>query len=363
MFSSCLLLVHLFIAVFIFVTPLHGQTTTTMEDCSIPVTQSFSNLSLSTINSLLRAHNNARRIVTPRPSNMKMVTWNDLLARHGHNFITNCANPFMQHSSSNSRRNVGGFAYVGENLAGSDSPTMTESDFSFFAQMWLDEKDFYTWAAAPCGSSDICGTCVPGKMCGHYTQMVWNNPNSPTTQIGCAYSNACGDARYICLYGNGGNVYGSSPWIAASDPNGPLPACVSATPHTISGSSSTSGAPSPTNSGGITNSPNNNNNNNNNPAPANSDGGSASGIGGGAIAGIVIGAVVGVVLIVGALLLMKRRQARIAADNAGEGVSQNFLFAQTYANAEGQGAVGAAGGSELLELGGKKNQSASKLML
>ena len=66
---------------------------------------------------------------------------------------------------------------------------------------WGSEKSDYNYAANDCAS---------GKMCGHYTQMVWRS----TTQIGCAVS-VCEDSHeqvWVCQYQPAGNWIGRKPY-------------------------------------------------------------------------------------------------------------------------------------------------------
>lgn len=53
-------------------------------------------------------------------------------------------------------------------------------------------------------------SCEPGKMCGHYTQMVWRE----STKVGCAIA-VCEDSReqvWVCQYQPAGNMVGSKPY-------------------------------------------------------------------------------------------------------------------------------------------------------
>ncbi|XP_043710090.1 pathogenesis-related protein 1A-like [Telopea speciosissima] len=65
---------------------------------------------------------------------------------------------------------------------------------------WVDEKSDYDYAT---------NTCVNGKMCGHYTQVVWKN----SQQLGCA-SVKCSDNAYlsVCSYYPPGNYIGERPY-------------------------------------------------------------------------------------------------------------------------------------------------------
>jgi pathogenesis-related protein 1 len=65
---------------------------------------------------------------------------------------------------------------------------------------WGSEKQDYDHAA---------NTCAAGKMCGHYTQVVWRS----TTDIGCAKA-VCSDQSqvWVCNYTPPGNWRGQRPF-------------------------------------------------------------------------------------------------------------------------------------------------------
>lgn len=53
-------------------------------------------------------------------------------------------------------------------------------------------------------------SCTKGKMCGHYTQVIWKT----TTTVGCAIA-VCEDAReqvWVCRYQPPGNLVGNKPF-------------------------------------------------------------------------------------------------------------------------------------------------------
>lgn len=114
--------------------------------------------------------------------------------------------------------NVAGWAgrYVGENLASGSSSTMKASDADDSAKLqayidqgvsgWSSEKNDYALST---------NTCASGKVCGHYTQLIW----AETTSVGCAIAicsphhdyNAIG-YNLACAFGPGGNIGGQRPY-------------------------------------------------------------------------------------------------------------------------------------------------------
>ena len=66
---------------------------------------------------------------------------------------------------------------------------------------WGSEKADYDYAN---------NSCAPGKMCGHYTQMVWRT----STTVGCAMA-VCDDTKqqvWVCQYQPPGNWVGKKPY-------------------------------------------------------------------------------------------------------------------------------------------------------
>ena len=74
------------------------------------------------------------------------------------------------------------------------SPTKVVDD-------WASERAYYSYKR---------NSCSPGKMCGHYTQVVWHT----TTKVGCAAA-VCEDSReqvWVCRYQPAGNWVGRKPY-------------------------------------------------------------------------------------------------------------------------------------------------------
>lgn len=66
---------------------------------------------------------------------------------------------------------------------------------------WGNERKDYNYAS---------NSCAPGKMCGHYTQLVWTS----TTTVGCAVA-VCKDSVeqvWVCQYQPPGNEVGKKPY-------------------------------------------------------------------------------------------------------------------------------------------------------
>lgn len=118
--------------------------------------------------------------------------WADALQQSNH-----CQ---MRHSSPDGR--------YGENL------------FWGSAQQWSDgrralqpvspEQVVASWASEKRDYDYADNRCAPGKMCGHYTQVVWN----ASTAVGCAMA-VCQDSLeqvWVCQYQPAGNWVGQKPY-------------------------------------------------------------------------------------------------------------------------------------------------------
>ena len=133
---------------------------------------------------IVEGHNQARRAV-----GVPDLQWSDELAGVAQRWADtlrgeNCT---MRHSQQRG---------IGENLhwrsGGRDTPTSAIAG-------WLAEKQFFDPATK---------TCAPGKVCGHYTQMVWRS----TRFVGCGMT-TCGNTElWVCNYSPPGNYVGQAPY-------------------------------------------------------------------------------------------------------------------------------------------------------
>ena len=85
---------------------------------------------------------------------------------------------------------------TGQNLAYWSNPS---TPVGKLVQLWMDEKKDYDLKS---------GACAGGKVCGHYTQMVWNK----STKVGCGATQCPGMGLYlVCDYTPAGNFIGEAP--------------------------------------------------------------------------------------------------------------------------------------------------------
>lgn len=84
----------------------------------------------------------------------------------------------------------------GENLF---KGTTGAFDAAYVVDAWAGEKADYNYNR---------NKCKPGKMCGHYTQIVWQT----TKKVGCAKIECDGMDIWVCNYDPPGNWVGEKPY-------------------------------------------------------------------------------------------------------------------------------------------------------
>ena len=141
------------------------------------------------------AHNTVRASVGVAP-----LVWDPDLAVVAQAWADGCVDEdsptgLIDHNPGRSNNYPG---YVGENVYGTGAtPT---------AQRAVD-----VWAAEAADYDYESNTCAPGKICGHYTQVVW----AATERLGCGVSQ-CANLTYggtiVCNYSPGGNAGGARPY-------------------------------------------------------------------------------------------------------------------------------------------------------
>lgn len=106
----------------------------------------------------------------------------------------------MQHSKTEGR--------YGENLYWSSA--LRWSDGRREQAQVLPDKVVDSWGSEKRDYNHEKNSCKPGKMCGHYTQMVWQT----STEVGCAKA-VCADSQdqvWVCQYQPAGNWVGRKPY-------------------------------------------------------------------------------------------------------------------------------------------------------
>ena len=85
--------------------------------------------------------------------------------------------------------------------------SITFSDVSLSTASIDDASWLASWASEVANYTYASNTCAAGKVCGHYTQVVWR----ATTEVGCALAD-CPALQFkstvVCDYGPGGNSGG-----------------------------------------------------------------------------------------------------------------------------------------------------------
>ncbi|CAH8595066.1 unnamed protein product [Schistosoma intercalatum] len=150
---------------------------------------------------LLQYHNDLRRNLTeckfegqPPAKYLPDLKWDNELASKAKDLANEC---YFHHNDVNLPHK---WEYVGQNIAGYQT---VEQAFD----AWKDEYKQYSYYSMSCYG-----------VCGHYTQLVWQN----TTHVGCGITNCTGNYGFpyglsvVCNYGPGGNYEGRYPYEAKS---------------------------------------------------------------------------------------------------------------------------------------------------
>ncbi|CAI5964520.1 unnamed protein product [Closterium sp. NIES-64] len=128
------------------------------------------------IEGILEEHNKARQEV-----GVPDLAWDDGVAATSQEWANELA-------SKGCPLEHGGAEGLGQNLYWLSPARLTPEEDRGAVQSWVEEKA--DWTPSP-----IPDRCADGKMCGHYTQVVWHD----TTHVGCA-SAQCPDGSGMWVY-------------------------------------------------------------------------------------------------------------------------------------------------------------------
>jgi pathogenesis-related protein 1 len=119
-------------------------------------------------------------------------TWADNLKQAHH-----CR---MRHSQTKGK--------YGENIYWASASVWTDGRRTL--QKVTSAKPVDSWGSEKADYNYATNSCKPGKMCGHYTQMVWKD----SKKVGCAMA-VCDDTQdqvWVCHYLPAGNWVGMKPY-------------------------------------------------------------------------------------------------------------------------------------------------------
>ncbi|XP_074642377.1 scoloptoxin SSD43-like [Tubulanus polymorphus] len=132
---------------------------------------------------------------TPAAADMVALEWDDRLMKQAQGRADMCFGLARAHDTARERQ-FNPYESVGQN---------------FFGGATLDSGMFNLWFKELLTYSYHSEHCVPGKICGHYLQLIWGR----THIVGCGYNDCKGRYdldRFYCNYAVGA----SSPWNGES---------------------------------------------------------------------------------------------------------------------------------------------------
>ena len=132
---------------------------------------------------MLAAHNEVRARAGVLP-----LRWSDRLAVYAQDWARHLVQEGQFHHRSH--------PVYGENLFEIAGPRATPSEV------------VGTWAAEARDYNYRDNACRGGAMCGHYTQLVWND----TREVGCAIARDAATEVWVCNYDPPGNWVGERPY-------------------------------------------------------------------------------------------------------------------------------------------------------
>jgi pathogenesis-related protein 1 len=144
---------------------------------------------------LVNVHNNWRSLI-----NVPMLKWSPTIAETAQNYAESLkSSQYCKPSHS--------AIDLGENLFWA-SPT-EYSDGSSEIQPITPSQISDNWGSEKADYDETTNTCATGKVCGHYTQIVWKM----TAEIGCGRE-VCKDNSqiWVCNYWPAGNIIGQHPY-------------------------------------------------------------------------------------------------------------------------------------------------------
>ncbi|KAI0209422.1 Peptidase inhibitor 16 [Lamellibrachia satsuma] len=170
------------------------------EVCGIPY-----ELSEADKQAVLDAHNQVRRL--EGASDMLKLTWSDSLARRAAQWASECKWKHGLLTSCDDGTAIGQNLHMSKVYEG--YPTVNVSNV--VKNGWWAEKKFYTYSSMGCQT---------GKMCGHYTQVVW----AKSYEVGCSIARCplvtegvstpwTKASILACDYNPAGNYNGQKPFV------------------------------------------------------------------------------------------------------------------------------------------------------
>ena len=139
------------------------------------------------------AHNHFRRL--EGASDMELMTWDDTLESMVVLWAARCK---FEHGHVKEGPTPDG--WVGQNIFAKDNKGIY---LTSAIQVFYNEKRYYHYDSV---------SCDPGKVCGHYTQVVW----ATSLKVACAYHTCKKNGHYcvflVCNYHPGGNYRGRKPY-------------------------------------------------------------------------------------------------------------------------------------------------------